>query len=69
MEGLVLGGGNWRTVFGVGRAYGRVGIMVGEGSGKGSEAVGRSGYGHMSSTQVIYNFLILFNRLSFVLFI
>lgn len=50
-----MGGGSWRTVFGVGRAYGRVGIMVGEGSGKGSEAVGRSGCGHMTSTQVVSN--------------
>lgn len=57
MEGLVVGGGSWRKVFAVGRAYGRVGIMVGEGSGNGSEAAGRSGCGHMSSTQVISNYL------------
>lgn len=52
-----MGRGSWRTVFGVGRAYGRVGIMVGEGSGKGSESVGRSGCGHKSSTRVVSNYL------------
>lgn len=38
-------------------AYCRVGTVVGEGSGKGSEVVGRSRCGHMSSTQVILNYL------------